>query len=328
LNEPSRLPRSRRRAAVIGILAIVVATLVPLGESPAPRLARALADAAHLPVFAALTLLLFALAPAGPRALGSIARAAGGAAALALVVELLQALVGRTASLQDLAVGWTGVVLAAWGLALRLPRFTRRGRALHGLVAALATLFVLAPAWPEWRAARLRLRNLPQIGDFEDDLELRLWVARRGRGMAPSRLAPSTEHAVAGRRSLRVESEGGSWGGVEYAGGRLNCRGYRALAFSVINPGEPFQLQVRLQQATLLGEPPAASTPFSIGVGTQRVRVPLDRSLAAASGEPLDLARIARIAFISGRDQPPLVWYLDDVRLEGREEAPAEVGYK
>ena len=164
----------KARAPKLICLLAVTATLTVLGMPlPHPlslgRLSGVL-DLGHFVLFAFLTLCFF-------WALKSRAWSAfGQAVSLAVLSEAGQALVGRTASVQDALLGMLGALSALIVLlAIRKPRSRAR------MVGATAAVLVLA-AWPVTRAipnaldAWSEYREFPVLCDFQSPWQVQRWL--------------------------------------------------------------------------------------------------------------------------------------------------------
>ena len=168
-----------------------------------------LMDAAHLPVFIALTLFAHAywpweVAPCRRRLL-----AAGSMAGISAAIEIIQPLTGRSESFTDFVNGMMGILLALVLLASR--------RKLWALPLAVACVAVaLQPAWREFAGMRWRAAHFPLLADFETDDELRLWI---GNGLGNVRnddtaIERVRQHATRGEWALRVVTTVSQWPGV------------------------------------------------------------------------------------------------------------------
>jgi hypothetical protein len=320
----------RHALAAVGLLLLLLTLpFLPLAAERDVALWNALSNACHLPLFSAVTLVLYAaLERSGIR--NRLLVAAVVAWMLATGIELLQPLAARSASLVDLLLGALGVALAASGV--QAWRTGRGGpRAAHAALAACACLLVLVPAWGEWRAVRWRERHFPVLGAFESDVELRLWRPHEGDEGAPTRIALSSRHVGSGRRSLRVRTGTAGWPGVSYEAGDSDWRPYRTFAFDVYNPGPRFRLHVRIDDA---GDTTDADSRYTRGLeveaGWNRFRLHTADIRRAPARRALDLAHIRRVILFVGRGEPRRVFYVDDARLQlapaaWRRRAPATI---
>jgi hypothetical protein len=301
--------------AATGLLVLLTTPFLPLTAERDFALWNALSNACHLPLLCAVTLALYAvLDRASPRK--RLFAAAAAAWTLATGIELLQPLASRSASVTDLALGTLGIAVAAGGI--QAWRGRRAGlRAAHAALTVGACLLVLSPSWSEWRGVRWRAEHFPLLGEFESDVELRLWRPQESRSRAPTRIALSNRHVESGRRSLRVRTGGSGWPGVSYEAGDMDWRPYRELAFAVYNPGPPFRLFVRIDDdGDTTDEESRYTRGLEVASGWNRFRLPTAEIRDGPERRALDLRRIRRVILFVRRREPQRIFYVDHVRLQ------------
>lgn len=282
-------PGARHRgawAAVAGIVALVaVQQLARFGSGD--LLTETVTNAAHVPMFALLTVLLRRAlgAPRWPLLLAVVV-------ALALATEAAQMPTGRSASLMDVALDLLGALptIAALELCGRFAAAGRRraaARVRAGLVVLVAVLFAAAPV-------RVLLAYHARDTAFPvllrpDDWRLAPLVAADG----PTRLmaAPPDWPGYAGERVLAV-----TWSRERYPGIRLNevCPdwgGHRQLAVDVYLPeGPAMSLTAAVGHAGRPGT--AAFQRRTVAPGPQRLRFDLDVLLATGGDRPPRVTRL------------------------------------
>jgi len=276
----------------------------------------AVGDAAHFPLLAGFTLLLFRLLanrddedrPAY-RLVGTVG------CATAIAIELVQPMVGRTAGAWDALVGCLGVIAAIGGVKLSVAGSSTALRTFYGVTVLALAAALLFPVGLEWREIEWRRGNFPVLADFEDEIELRLWQALPDGTDAPTLLERSREHAVAGEHSLEVRTNENGNPALMYVLGGQDWRRFRTLTWSVYNAGEPFHMTIRIDDAA---EPADFGSRFYRGMtvqrGANRFELTIDEIRRGPRDRELDLARIERLMLFV-RQGPLRRFYLDDVRL-------------
>lgn len=310
-------PRARRLRGWSGVLLAVclaVVFLVPLPYEPHHRLLfTLLSNASHLPILAATTAALYYLGFARRRLLW-IALAA---CAMAVLVEVVQPLVGRTAGWRDLLSGGLGVAIAVAAVVVWRPGRHPALRWAHGLVACALLLVVLAPAWTEWRTIRWRERAFPVLADFEEAADLLPWEIRGGTREAPSSIARTDEFATSGRMGLRVSLGAGQRAGLRYAAGSMNWEPYTTLRFDIFNPGTAFRLGLLIDDwGDEEGPRQAYVRGFVLKPGLNEFRLPMSEIREGPRPHKLDLTTITRLSLFPRIGEPPRVYFLDNMRLE------------
>lgn len=162
VREATRLPGT----AAIALL--VVALLVPIpGRFSAPWIG-SLQDFCHVPLFAILSWLF-------SRVAGGAMAGAALAFGLAVVIEPIQGLVGRSASFDDVVRGSFGIAIflcCHW--AARLPAAWQRTAACLAAV-VLGAAFPVSEAWPTLADALAAWRKFPVLADFSAPSQWRRW---------------------------------------------------------------------------------------------------------------------------------------------------------
>lgn len=305
-----------RRALVVFAVA-VAALFVPIRFTINAEFWERLMDAVHVPFFAAFTGFLFAVNPTrSPSEQRRIVMAAVLAAAFAGAVEVIQPLTGRNESFIDFRNGLLGILCAtAWLEARR--RHSRA--ALLGVVifALVVCAFALRDAAAEGSGIAWRQAHFPLLGDFENDAELRLWIAsgddRIGRS---ARLQRTSDHATRGSHSLQISTTTASWPGVRFLAADQDWSDRAALAFDVFNPGEPFTLSIRIDDARSKNHDDRYNSALTVASGWNHFRLPLSGVATAPHARRLDLHAIRRVLFFLEDASTPRRFDLDNVRLE------------
>jgi hypothetical protein len=238
--------------------------------------------------------------------------------AAAVAIEILQPLVDRTASVADLLSGVAGVVAALTGLQVWRTGGGSRLRWGHGLLTLVAVLLVVHPVWAEWRALSWRNAHFPVLGDFEDDVELRLWKPVNGGDPTRASILLTTERASHGGGALEVRRGSGVWSGARYLAGRSNWRPYDELVCDVYNPSTPFPLMVRVDDD---GDCTEHDSRFNLRVtvenGWNEIRIPITQIENGPKQRLLDTGSIKRLLLFGRVEHLPGAFLIDHVRLTG-----------
>jgi hypothetical protein len=298
------------RMALAGSISafVAVALFWPLPNDYRAPWTTSLMDLLHVPLFAGVTWALFGVLG---RRLGW---ACGLAVALAAVGELGQSLVGRTASLADLARGVLGVVTAA--VVLRWLRV----RPVHPRQLAGALLVVIAVAgWAGYHYGPVFLdtfrayRSFPELADFRFRGAVARW---------------RTESAIV--RRIAADGVKQTWvGELEFIPNERDASGiilfpvvsdwsaYRTLRCELSFRGEPLDVWLSIRDGRQVRRPQRRfEWQARLAAGRHTVRIDLD---AVAKGEefaPIDLTRVQSFHFgLAGLRQPRTV-LLERIFLE------------
>lgn len=309
---------SRRLWPLAAVGAILLLFLLPAPEFVSAGVWNALGNASHVPLMAAIALLLFLRwgpAPDGrPARYGATALAS---TAVVFAIEIVQPLFGRSASAIDLVLGTLGVVTAlsgvyAWRDGGAGPRL------LHALFTVTLFVSIGHPVWMEWKAANWRATSFPSLGDFENEIELRLWRDRSPLRKWPTTLNLSSEHVASGQRSLAVHTGGGAWPGVIYVAGDADWSAFDRLAWEMYNPGEPFRFSVRVSDEIDHSFRASFHRTLPADTGWNRFSVPLEQIRLGPRSRELDLTRVRNL-YIYAEGHRSRLFFLDRVRLGGPE---------
>jgi hypothetical protein len=309
--------RGNRRWWILAAALFFTLFLIPLRFGLHSDLRERLLDAAHTPAFATLAWYLLRHLPAAWTQTRRLSVTLAIAVVLSIGIELLQGWSGRQASATDALYSVAGAFLAVLGHCLWPRGFGSRFAFI--LYSAWICAGVVLPAWRIWGALCWREAAFPLIADFEERSEFRLWLATiPWDNPYASTVSPSVRGVSHGAQSARVAIEAAPG----YPATRLyladqDWSAYQTLAFDVFNPGEPFELSVRIDDSY-----PAPrhndryNGVFPMARGWNHVRVPLAEIQRAARDRPLNLTAIRRLIFFLDQPKTPRVFYLDWIRLE------------
>jgi hypothetical protein len=278
----------------------------------------AVLDAGHLPLFAVVTLFLFWGTPRSWELRARYLFAVLVSTVLALGVELVQPFFNRSLSIGDFVHDSAGIGIAIAGVHVARAGTRPRIRALYVAV-CLATLGLASiPIWAAWRPLAWRAEAFPVLADFEEQVELGLWVPRGGSEEQPTTLTLSEEHVSSGARSLEVRLGAGGWPGLRYDAGRADWQPFGTFACDIYNPGETFRLTLRIDDSRPTERrEDEFNLKLDVKPGWNRIRLPVEEIRTAPPGRDLDVTRIDRIVIFARKGEPPRTFYLDHVRLEG-----------
>ncbi len=212
---------------------------------------------------------------------------------IAVGSELAHDLLGRSSSWGDLLFDAVGI---AFGLLLlvAVPRAGTRGRWALAGAGVLLVLVLLTPGWRGMAVAAGHRAAFPDLANFSQRGTLALW---RAQGNATLALDP-------GREVLEVRIGAGNFSGVSLWPAAGDWRGKSALNLVIDNPGEPFWLGIRIDDAS-----PGASRhgdryngEREIGPGRVTLRLPLAEIERGPAERALDLGRIRRLALFTGKE--------------------------
>jgi hypothetical protein len=250
-------------------------------------------DACHVPLFFLLTLFLARLVAARWRLAVIL-----GAAALACGAELVQPLIGRSASWRDLAYGVIGVAAAAVWLqtAWRWPL---------RLVAIAVLLF-----WPAWRVgpalfdAAWAWRKFPELAISGSPCEARRWylqgvrMERAGEAVR-FHFEPNEDHG-SGAILLPVVRD---W------------TGYQTLEITFEFEGEPLKFLISVRDGKKLPpELPRYDLWRRYPPGRHEVRIDLNELARGDGFPPIELNRVQSLHLVAYSDRPQTV-VVHEIRL-------------
>lgn len=271
--------------ALLLVFGVVVALLYP-GLRPIKGLwIEALWDLLHLPTFFLVTCFLHNLWPDSWRGWGRLGITVTVAFLLALGTEWAQGFLGRSANWGDVAIDAAGIGLGLCWLRTCSDR-EERFPVWFLVLAAGVGWICLWPAWgTEWAEARLR-EQLPQLGDFSRWESRMLW---RTQGNAQVEKT---------RDGLGVRIGEGRFSGVSFWSGGQDWSPYQRIVLEILNPGEAFELGVRIDDQDSQESKRWFSTSATIATGERQIEIPLP---AGKEGTPtIDLGAVFRLALFTG----------------------------
>lgn len=281
--------------AFFALAVAMVFLLIPL---PAPAeddfFRENLQNLAHVPLFAIVTFLLRFLQLSSKLRRKSLFLSGIAAALLAVLSEIVQSLTGRTLAAGDLGADLCGILLAfaflVGGSGGRVV-IVRLVLLLAGGGMLVLAARPLAEGLQRAKAKRAAFPVLVDLG-FQNGL----WQAQ-----GKTRLEVLD---FGGGKGLEIRMPGGSYEGLRYAvPNGVDTSGYSGLSIETSNPGEAFELGVRMDDDR--GRRRNGSVMVPQGRSDLRVK------WAVGRGE----GGLVRLVLFTGADQPPRSFRLLDARL-------------
>lgn len=303
-----------RWPAVFLVVTLLSFFFIPAWGHTSGRFSSYSQDFAHFPLFAALAAILLYLWPRRHTALIKAGVVAGLALLVALLVEIIQPLAGRTAALSDWLIGAAGSFSA---VAIYMGLKTASLRARRWLIMAAALLLVAASTpiaimlLDRWSAHRA----FPLIDSFERFAESSRW---RTDGCV---LEQVEEHATHGRYALRlsVPQQPDRYPGAYLSDGGMDWRGYRQLTLDAFLEGESARsLIIQVEDASRSSRQDRAQVVVELKPGANRVALDVPSFAITPLGRKLDMAHIAGVGlFLEGARTGDAI-FLDHLTLSGR----------
>ena len=205
----------------IGLVALIALFFIPVNFTVDVEFWRTLTDVMHLPLFAVIAGLLYPFFKkrGEDMRLRNCRNAFAAAATVAIVIELVQPLMGRSQSMLDQMYGIVGAAFGAAFIYL-WPKRLEEYNVLVLLAGAIAVGAAIAgPPMRKYRTIEHRLEEFPMLGSFEDGrpepvAAKLVFIHRRG-------ALPVIDELRDPGRVLT----GGCGGGWRLARGELRCRG-------------------------------------------------------------------------------------------------------
>jgi VanZ family protein len=291
-------PITLRWWAFLVLAALILLLVIPLSSPIDGNLfGENLLNLLHVPLFALVTFLLRFLQLSTQFRWRSLGFCILAALALAAISEMAQVLTGRTPSVGDLGADLGGILLASMVL---LPGSGRRAVIVrYFLLLAGSGMLALAvrPLVEELVASRAKQKVFPTLLDLSQHSGL--WQAQ-----GATRLKVLAQDSGAEGRGLEVQMASGSYEGLRYlVPEAVDAVGYSELALETANPGEAFELGVRMD-----------------GGGQRQygsVMVPPGRSILHAEWTSnIHVADPIRVVLFTGENQPARTFQLLDARLD------------
>jgi len=240
---------------------------------------------------------------------------AGACLMLGCLGEFLQAFVGRSPSVRDLAANAAGVASGSLWI------FTQRRQGMQrGLLGGIAVLILgVAAIRPVLgiRGALQQKAEFPLIASFERANELQIWEA------VNARIGRTAEFASDGQYAMELGIVPGEFSGAAMTWPVHNWQGYEWLSCDVQSLGqEPVQLTLKLydEQHARNGFDPADRFERTMKVSPtafQTLQFRLSEVVDAPDTRPMDLAHMAGLELFVGQPRQAVTLLIDNIRLVG-----------
>lgn len=305
-----------RRLIDLGVLGLLV---VALGLLFFPRIAPPQGAAwksgwnfLHVPGFFLITVAIYRLlGEFGPRTRECrnlrCFLAVGGGLVVAVSSELVHDRLGRSSEMGDLYRDVIGITLATMAI-VTWPRTDVRGRAIVGVGMMLFLGFLLLPTLQGALAMKRQQARFPDLGGFESDDSLSVWQSQGNASVSRGRTGDR----------LMVEIGPGIYGGVSLWPMSHDWSAEEKLVLEIENPGEPFQLGLRIDDGLTPQNPPGSwwNGEEELVPGSNRIEIPLDGMMTGDGERNLELQRIRRLALFTGRESGDRVFFVVSAFLE------------
>ncbi|MCC6955087.1 MAG: hypothetical protein IT290_13300 [Deltaproteobacteria bacterium] len=270
-----------------------VGAFVPFGDGNPSGIERELFNALHFPAFFYITLTLYQLwhssFSATRRAIVTISAVLLGVVG---ITELIQPLFGRDGAIDDTAAGALGVVAATVTLLVRSSAPHLSAILLYSL-ALLGTATFASPLYTEYVAIKHQRGNFPDLAAFHDSLMYRHWHPVR-----PSEVerVVLSRTAIQSEPGLLVQVHGSENAGVRYDTNYQDWSSYDHLELTIVNPGEPFHLALRIDDDGDCSEPERRfEKTFDIASGMNTFSVPSSEIAKGGVVRGLKVSRVKRL---------------------------------
>jgi VanZ family protein len=316
----------------LGIMLLVIATVLVAITAllvPIPfkgRVAHAVGNLAHAPLFGGLTLgvlrLLDRFRPIGPTGLSFAVRLTlvfVGLFAFGVVIELLQHRLGRTAAMHDVIANASGIFAATlWHWSRKLNRYRPEQRLFSRALLAAAG-FMLAFAW--WSpAATLRdvatmHRRFPVLASFESRVELRRWHFDR------CQAKQTRQDATSGNYAMEISYQSGSDPAATMTSLASDWSAMKTLELDAVldasYSGKSVQFMVKVvDQLCVNGHTDAYRGQWTLEPGQpQRIRIMRDEIVNGPDTRALDLSKIHFVHLVLMESAETTTLRVDRIRL-------------
>lgn len=311
--------------ATCAVLGLVIFAQVP-GEEP---WAAELTNFGHGPAFAVLTVLLFKMLRARSTTQWPVPAEYAAVVLLALMlgafVELLQGMIGRDESIEDLRRDALGILAAVGFLVMLDPRLHASGAYRRvrsaGLLLGLAGTAMLAWSPLVSGLAHLdRNRSFPTLVDFDRPTNLHFMQPLGGATIHWTRLPPRFARQAGSTHALRVETTERTWWGLMLREPLPDWRHYERLAVTIANPSrEPLTMELRVHDLSAKDNPDA---PFATRIvvpplSWRTSEVPLASLESVRNDAHIDLAHVQSLMLArKGPTRRATEFYVVRLRLE------------
>ncbi len=268
-------------------------------------------DTGHFVLFAALAVSAIAGLGTTRRARFAIAI---GLILFAAGVEVVQPLFDRSESAVDLENGVLGVLFGVVAASLMQAKAGLKGWGSFGAASVLTFGILCFPAYREWQAIEWRRTQLPLLGNFENEVELKLWRPPEKGSSAGTTLSISKDMHTDGSSALRIERREAKTIGLAYYAGDMDWSAFTALTLDIFSAVEG-ELRFRIDDSKDCSEFTSRfNRAVSLQSGWNTISFPAAEIRRGPSTRELQLSSIRRMLIFT--TSPTLSeLYIDNVRL-------------
>jgi VanZ family protein len=332
LSESKTATSGLRVGGHLGIILLVIATVLVAMTAllvPIPfkgRVAHAVGNMAHAPLFGGLTLgllrLLDRFRPSGPHGWSFAVRLAlvfVGLFAFGVVIELLQHRLGRTAAMNDVIANASGILAATlWHWSRKLDRYRPEQRWFSRALLASAG-FVLALAWSTpvetLRDVAAMHRKFPVLASFESRVELQRWHFNRCQAKL------TRQDATSGNYAMEISYQSGSHPAATMTSLASDWSAMKTLELDAVldasYSGKSVQFMVKVvDQLHVNGHTDAYRGQWTLEPGQpQRIRIMRDEIVNGPDTRALDLSKIHFVHLVLMESSETTRLRVDRIRL-------------
>jgi hypothetical protein len=306
--------------AAAGLIALTI-----FGQLPgSTKLWETLQNSAHAPVFVALSLIVLRfLSPETAPICGRrrhYVKTLLACLCIGTAIELVQALLGRDASVHDVVNDMAGAIIGILASAIGGPPERKHPAAVKRVLGALALLGIAATMAPlAWSAAAYRNRQVrfPVLAEFSSSLDLYFW-----QDSMPNfelRRLPREWARVRNESALYVPLPNARWPGIELTEPVPNWSAYRSFCADVINSAPsalPLNLRVH-DRAHNQKMSDRFNLSFDVAPASRKILcVPLTSVRNAPETRAMDMKHIAGVILFADASQAGKFFYLVRMWLE------------
>lgn len=227
--------------------------------------------------------------------------------------ELLQSVLGREASWQDLGGDLLGSFLILFFSPLLKEQVPLRFLLALRIFVLLLVVWVATPLVKVAADDLVARQQFPLLSGFETSLEVSRW------GGPCLRQLDSTQ-VYSGTTALRVDLDTRRYAGLALKHFPADWSGFRLLRFHIYNPRTvPFQFFFRIHDQQHKESDNRYSdrynTSFTVDPGWTALEVDLSQVAMAPKGRRLDLSKVAGMNIFVAKLPEPFSFYLDEVLL-------------
>jgi hypothetical protein len=287
---------------------ILAALFIPWPFRTLPLPARELLDAMHLPLMLGITLWIAWLFDFK----ASVLKVCSLALFLELLIEIVQPLTGRSAELRDIINGLIGILLTL-PILVQLKAGKERLKMTIAGCTTVALFLLLAEALPPSTAYMGFRSQYPILSDFDDPWYKYLWHSGFDGNEG---LDCQVEYGHENRIPFACKATQPGINSVEFSPGPMDWSAYQVLAVDVSNPGEAFELHIRVDDSESCKDYSCRFTYVAmVPPGRTVLKVPFTRPGENSNQHILNLTNIIRLVLFTKDVEVGRSFYLNSLQL-------------